>query len=138
MNLAVTLDDAGGMMFNHRRQSRDRTLLAELMDTCKGKSLYIYPYSESLLREALPEDGPELIVSEHALEEAGDEDWVFVEDRSPLPFADRIQTILVYKWNRPYPADLTFDIPLGEWTLSDITEFEGSSHDVITREVFIR
>ena len=40
MKLIVCLDDNKGMMFNNRRQSRDRVLIENVLELCKGEKLY--------------------------------------------------------------------------------------------------
>ena len=42
MKLIVCLDDNKGMMFNKRRQSRDRVLIENILELRKGEKLYIY------------------------------------------------------------------------------------------------
>ena len=53
---------------------------------------------------------------------------------------DKINTLIIYKWNRIYPADLHFDINVNDvsWELIDSEEFNGSSHEKITREIYRR
>ena len=43
MTLIVCLDDNLGMMFNRRRQSRDRVLIAELMAHVGDRRLPVFP-----------------------------------------------------------------------------------------------
>ena len=49
---------------------------------------------------------------------------------------DKITEIIVYRWNRDYPADLFLDIDLKDWELAETAEFAGNSHEKITREVY--
>ena len=136
MKVIVCLEDKGGMMFNHRRQSRDRVLSADVLAQCRGARLCISPYS-MLLFEGGEAD---ILCDESFLELAGEGDYCFVEDRALAPYADRIGEVIVYKWNRRYPTDVFFDIDpesLGFRRVS-MTEFEGSSHEKITKEIFAR
>lgn len=48
MTVIVCLDNANGMMFNHRRQSRDANVVKDILKTINGTSLLIAPYSEPL------------------------------------------------------------------------------------------
>ena len=48
MKLIVCLDERKGMMFNNRRQSRDRVLIDNMIKMVGDDKLYIAPYSESL------------------------------------------------------------------------------------------
>ena len=49
-----------------------------------------------------------------------------------------VEEIIVYKWNRLYPADTYFNIDLTGWRLAETLDFEGSSHEKITREIYVR
>ena len=51
MKLIVCLDDNYGMMFNKRRQSRDRVLIENMIELCKDEKLYTNEYSVSLFPE---------------------------------------------------------------------------------------
>lgn len=133
MNVIVTLDDRGGMLFNCRRQSRDRVLNERILQLCGGK-LRLNAYSAKLFAE-LP---AELTVAEDFLDRAQDDDWCFVEDRHLVPYAGKIGKLAVYRWNRLYPNDFAFDLDLAAWKRLSQTEFAGSSHEKITEEVYIR
>ena len=41
MIIAVCVDDKGGMLFNNRRQSRDRAQQVDLLSLCGEKKLWI-------------------------------------------------------------------------------------------------
>lgn len=43
MTVIVCLDNANGMMFNHRRQSRDANVVNDILKTINGASLLIAP-----------------------------------------------------------------------------------------------
>ena len=47
------------------------------------------------------------------------------------------ETIVLYRWNRAYPADVKFTMPQG-FALKESRDFAGSSHEKITREEYIR
>jgi hypothetical protein len=48
MKLIVCLDEQKGMMFNRRRQSRDRVLIDDVLIHIGGDPLYISNYSSTL------------------------------------------------------------------------------------------
>ena len=48
MKIIVCLDDFGGMLFNFRRQSRDRVLIADVMADIADKKIYILEFSKLL------------------------------------------------------------------------------------------
>ena len=133
MRVALCLDDNCGMMFNSRRQSRDRVLIADLLcDAEKNERIYITPYSSSLFD---PNDS-RIIVCEQPLSLAGDSDLCFIENMSVSPYASKINEIIIYRWNRHYPADLYFDFDMNGYEKISVSEFAGSSHEKITKEIW--
>ena len=132
MKLIVCLSDDGGMMFNHRRQSRDRILIADMIHHIQNTPLWVSPYSVALF----PRDCPSLRVAPNPVEAAGENDYCFVED-TPLPqsLADTNE-IIIYRWNRLYPSDVFFDCDTSAFSPAESNEFVGSSHDNITKEIW--
>ena len=53
MILIVCVDDHNGMMFNHRRQSQDRVLRADILELTGGKKLWMNAYSRKQLRRVM-------------------------------------------------------------------------------------
>ena len=53
---------------------------------------------------------------------------------------DRVEGILLYRWNRTYPADqyLDFDPAAAGFRLVSTTDFSGSSHKTLTKEVYTK
>ena len=49
-----------------------------------------------------------------------------------------IEKVILYHWNRDYPADTYFDLDLTDWKITRTEEFPGFSHDKITEEVYCR
>lgn len=137
MKIIACVDDNYGLMFNKRRQSRDRIVTDHILQDSIGRYLYMDEYSAQLFVEA---DHSRIIVKPDFLECAGPGDYCFVEDSPLLPFESKIDRIILYRWNRKYPADLYFDIPLTEhgWRLTDSIDFPGNSHEKITREVYCK
>ena len=76
-----------------------------------------------------------IMVSGDFLEAAQAGDYCFAE-RLPLPEAP--ETLILYRWNRVYPADVFLPYDLREWTLRARSEFPGYSHECITKEVYTR
>ena len=136
MKIIVCLDDYGGMMFNFRRQSRDRILIDDVISDLGHKKLYITHYSELLFTA---HEGRYEVVDD--IFSIPDEDCVcFVENIDVKPYIDRIDAVTVYNWNRVYPRDLVFDINLERegFSLMSTYEFEGYSHENIRKEVYER
>ena len=74
------------------------------------------------------------------LDKARPGDFCFIENVAPSAYEDKIEKIILYRWNRNYPGDLYFDIPLEEhgWKLIETDDFAGRSHEKITKEVYER
>lgn len=87
MILSVCVDDKGGMMFNRRRQSRDRRQQEDLLQWCAGRKLWIDSYSAPLF------EGAGACVTGSFLEQAGAGEICFVENRSVAAFSEKIETV---------------------------------------------
>lgn len=132
MTLVLCLDDECGMMFNHRRQSRDRVLVDELLKTVGDRRLFVSPYSAALF----PPDAACVTRAEDPCAEAGEDDLVFVEDTDPTAAWEKVTTLIIYRWNRAYPADTYFTCDLAGFRMTDVDAFEGSSHELINKEIW--
>ena len=131
MILVCCVDNQMGMTFNHRRQSQDRVLRQRILELAGGM-LWMNGYSARQFTDALDT----IIIDEHCLENCPNGAYCFVEN---LPVRDlKPEQILLYRWNRIYPADTYFDFPLEGWNLCGTVDFSGSSHERITEEVYIR
>lgn len=133
MRLIVTLDEHGGMLFNRRRQSRDRVLAENVLRMTEQARLVVSPYSAPLFASH-----PALVVAEDPLTAAEKGDFCFLEEQSPRGRMALFSRVVIYKWNRHYPADVFFDADLSEFSLIETEEFEGFSHKKITKEVYQR
>ncbi len=135
MILIACVDEKNGMLFHRRRQSQDRILRENLLEECKGRKLYMNSYSYAMFGE-----NPGLVVSESYMEQAGEEDFCFMEDGRLEGRQEEVDKVILYQWNRRYPADTYFPLDLenGDWELERTEEFAGSSHEKITKEVYGR
>ena len=131
MKLIVCLDERKGMMFNNRRQSRDRVLIDNMIKMIGDDKLYIAPYSEGLFENK----EIKLKVKKNPLK-AADENWCFIENLPVAEYKDEIETVVIYHWNRHYPGDFFFDLELDSYTLESSEELVGSSHEKITKEIW--
>ncbi len=125
------------MMFNKRRQSQDKLLRASIKELVKGKTLFMNEYSYKLYKDINNEN---IIVSENYLDECENDNFCLVENKPLNNYIEKIDNIIIYKWNRIYPSDLYFDIDIknGQWKLIETEEFQGSSHEKITKEIYRR
>lgn len=133
MILVVCIDDRGGMLFNRRRQSQDRLLREDLLREAAGRSLWMNAYSAKQFAP-LPEN---IRVAEDFPARAGDGDFCFFENVNPVPWLERAERIVLYRWNRHYPADRWFPQPLPGRTVQRREDFPGASHETITKEVLV-
>lgn len=131
MKIIVCVDENKGMMFNGRRQSRDRLVVENMLELTEGSRLYINDYSAELFKNA------DVTVDNGFLDNCGENDYCFVENLDVCPYLSKINTIVVYHWNRNYPFDFTLMVDLTKWKLERTWEFMGSSHEKITGEVYV-
>lgn len=129
MQVIITVENRNGMLFNHRRVSRDQKVSERILAYCKEKKLWMNAYSAKLF-----ENNPQICVSETFLEQK--DAICFVEDQDVTPYLPEIDTIILFHWNRDYPADLFFTVDLSEWNRIHQEEFAGKSHEKITMEVY--
>ncbi len=136
MTVFVCVSDGGGMMFAGRRQSRDKAVTADIVKLAESGVLFLSEYSEKLFSES----DISLIVAPVPCESAGDGDFVFAEAGGLMPYKDRVDTLVIYRWNRKYPYDISLDIdPMREgMRLAETLDFVGNSHEKITREIWRR
>lgn len=130
MKVIVCVDDNGGMLFNRRRQSQDKTLTEDVIKN-NGK-IWINSFSSKLFSEYVGQ----VIIDDEFLNKAGKGECCFVENQLLTPYEDRIEQLVVYKWNRKYPSDFKLDLNIDNWKLKEQAEFEGNSHEKITREIY--
>lgn len=136
MIVIFCLDDENGMMFNHRRQSRDQAVLKDITLLSRSSRLYMNEYTFKLFKDlALPN----VVAASDFLQQAKEGDYCFVEDVNVLSFQEKIEKFIIYKWNRRYPADLYFDTVLEHgWEMTETKEFTGTSHEKITKEIYTK
>lgn len=135
MIVIVCVDDRMGMAFNHRRQSQDRVLREKILRIAGDSGLWVSPYSA---KQFTQEQLQHLRVEEEYLSMAKDGDFCFVELDSLRVVEERIEKVVLCRWNRSYPADVHMDIDLmnGDWKGEILEEFSGSSHEKITMEMW--
>lgn len=137
MHVILCLDDRNGMLFNHRRQSQDRVLRTRMLDMCGAHGLWLNEYSAGQFSQA---QRAYLRVDAQFLAFAGAGEYCFVEDQDIAPYWTQVETLILFCWNRSYPADRYFDrsqLDYG-WVLRETEEFSGFSHPKITKEVYRR
>ena len=133
ITVAITVDDNMGIAFNKRRQSRDKLLIKDLVNTTTGQ-IYISSYSAPLFTEY---EGRIEIV-ENPIAECPDGACCFIEMTEIAEYKDLVSELIIYHWNRLYPSDKKLDLDIQKCGLkiAERYEFAGNSHDVITKETY--
>ena len=130
MNIIACIDDNKGLLFNKRRQSKDIEVIRKIEEITEGKNLLIDEFSQKLFEE-------KAVVRADFLESAGENDFCFVENTLVSSYIHKINKVYLFKWNRNYPSDFTFDLDLeSNFQLINVEEFPGNSHDLITLEIW--
>ena len=149
----VCLDQEDGLLFNGRRQSRDRVVTEKILSMTKGKPLWMSAYS----RRIFPEDAPVCVAEDlmgklaepaesarkaaEQAESAQKESWqqpgkasfCLIEEAVDLE-NETIDEWLVFRWKRVYPADVFLKFPEDSWEKELIETFAGYSHEEIDLE----
>lgn len=133
LTVIIATDERGGMIFNKRRVSRDRLMIADFMESFTGK-IYISEYSK-LLFEAY---SGRTEICDNPLSEAPSGAVCFIEFPPVTPYLSDISRFVIYNWNRRYPFDACLDVSPKDvgFKLVSASEFVGSSHEKITKEIF--
>ena len=103
MEVILCLDDRNGMLFNGRRQSRDRQVIGDILKTAGDRPLWIRPFSLPLFAGA----EERVTVDPEPLARGG---LCFVEDLPRKPWEGKIEKLTVYRWNKLYPGDFYLDL----------------------------
>ena len=136
MNLIVCLDDRNGMSFAGKRQSMDCVLREKVLQLTECSVLWMNAYSANQFSQTVGN----IRVAEDFLQKAGNGEYCFAENADIALYADKVETLILYRWNRRYPFDTALpSVFTGEqWKKVDYLNFAGHSHDTITQEVYVR
>lgn len=136
MIIIICLDDNNGMTFNHRRQSQDKQLREYMLKLIFPNQLYMNAYSG---KQFVDVDKSKIVINDAFLDNAQAGDYCFVENIDITPYIESIEEIILFRWNRNYPADSFFPLDiLKEWGLVSTEDFSGYSHEKITKEIYRR
>ena len=134
MKLIVCMDNQSGMAFNNRRQSKDREVRRDMLSYVRPHKLWMNTYSRQQFGSG--KEYPQICVNDHFPAVAGPDDYCFLESPNYLINEYAVTEIVIYNWNRLYPADVFFQFNFEGWVLDSVKEFVGFSHDNIKREVW--
>ena len=131
MTAILCIADNGGVLFNRRRVSRDAAVTADILRLAADRKIHIRPYSAPLFAEK----EANILCHDDLAGGLPDGAICFFEDM--LPPSGSFDRLVLYRWNRDYPADVFFCFSEGFY-LCEKTDFSGVSHPVITREIYER
>ena len=118
------------MLFNNRRQSRDRIVRKNILEYINGAKLYMDEYSF----KQFSEDKADNIVVCDNFSNVENSDFCFVEKQHIN--TEQINKLIVYRWDKIYPADVSFGMNKIKLNLTETLEFQGYSHEKIVREIY--
>ena len=129
MHLILCVDERDGLSFCGRRLSRDSRLIDHILTLTKGHALWVHPDSAKLFpQEAVMADA-------RFQQKAGQGDYCFVETTPLERCPEEWESVVLYCWNRAYPATVKFDRKLlRSFHLTHREEFPGNSHENLTME----
>ncbi len=150
MKLILCTDERLGYSFNHRRQSSDLEMRRDMVRRLgsAADNIYVNIYTErSLLRDGFFSE-EEAIRRRKAPAKSGrkflekairNDGWAFVENVDLKGCWHSIDEILLYIWDKRYPAE--YELPAGmleSFIMVGQTQFSGHSHEVIRLEHYMR
>ena len=138
MKIIYVLDKNNGVLFNHRRQSKDTSLIENIVSKVKQENgtLYVSDYSRELF------EGTDVSIqslAEFNLSVSKENDFVFVENEDIQldDFKGEVDYYF-YKWSSVYPSDKKLELPLNDVEVVQKEQFKGNSHDEIYLEIWRR
>lgn len=144
MKIIVCIDKNNGMLFNNRRTSRDREVIKDIVNNCSDANIWVKEYSKELFEDYLDDNNlgsledNNIVVDEQYLLKIEDRDYCFIEDREIINYTDKVEKVIIYRWNRDYPADVYYEFDYNQFSLEETSEIKGYSHDIITKEIYVR
>ena len=127
MRVFHCVDQNNGLLFNERRPSRDREVVADIERTLQGEPIAMREYSAKLFEGM---DNVQVTDDFQGCENV----FLEADDLANLDF----NTLVVYRWDKVYPADVTLSYDLKSLKLDDVSVIKGYSHDEIVKEVYTR
>ncbi|WP_305151049.1 hypothetical protein [uncultured Dubosiella sp.] len=127
MRVFLCVDQNNGLLFNERRPSRDREVVADIERTLQGEPIAMSAYSGKLFEGM---DNVQVTDDFQGCENV----FLEADDLANLDF----NTLVVYRWDKVYPADVALSYDLKSLKLDDVSVIKGYSHDEIVKEVYTR
>ena len=130
MKIIACVDNNNGLLFNHRRLSKDRNVILDIENMVKENEFACSEYSSQLFLNS----NLKKFTIKNELPQSG---YYFAEDILPKDL-ENVDEIILYQWNREYPSDLKFEFDLKKYNEVDRKEFPGYSHEKITKIILKR
>ena len=134
--MIACVDGRNGMAFHNRRQSQDRLARWDILKEAGRAPLWVNAVTA---RQFTDGQQSRLRIDEAFLDRAGSGEFCFVETQPLANCEDRLEQIILFRWNRLYPADTWLDLPLSRhgWHVAERRDFPAFSHKKITQEVYV-
>ena len=140
----VCLDQEDGLLFNGRRQSRDRVVTEKILSMTEGKPVCVAEDLVGKLTEPARKDAEQVESAQEELEreeaaqkepwqQPGEAAFCLIEEAVNLE-NEMIDEWIVFRWKRVYPADVFLKFPADDWEKELIETFTGYSHEEIDLE----
>ena len=136
MTAFICVANNNGILFNKRRVSKDKFVISDIAKETGDGFLYVSLYSAPLFDES----DVSAIATSEPHKSADKDDFIFAEEISPSAYEPLLDRLVIYKWNRDYPADFFLDFSPTEkgFKLVSSIDFKGNSHEKITKEIYER
>lgn len=134
----ICIEERGGMAFAGKRFTKDAKLRRKILETVGDQPLYMNAYSAKQFGENLPGN---ICVCGDYLKYAPENAYCFIETEAPSEWLRKADKLILFSWNRRYPYDVFFDrdcLQLMKRIEEETEEFAGSSHENITKEVYVK
>lgn len=123
-----------GLMFNNRRVSSDINIIDDIIKMAQNEEKQVFM---NLKSQKLFENYPGVHCSTDYISSAKEADGIiFAEEDIMNDISGNVEKVIIYNFNRNYPADVTLDISAFNSPV-EMVEFVGNSHELITKYVYL-
>ena len=136
MILIFTLDDNNATQFCGKRQSTDSEVATHILDFANNAPIYMKEKSKSFFNTAIRSCSQFVFVDN--FNDVPEDAVCFIEEVVSDEILNKVDLMLVYRWNRVYPSVVKDRLNLDDYTKHFIESFKGSSHNQITTELYMR
>ena len=93
--------------------------------------------SEYLIESDEEEIKHNIVVDREYISKAEDEDYCFIEDLDLRDYNITVSEIIIYRWDKQYPADMHFEVKFDGYVCKNREEIKGFSHEKIIKEIYV-